>query len=256
MANFLKKIQDFIYKGNLLVSKSKEYQDKCEETLRGVKELLWRDIFIDTVKGYQWYHDKSISLGRWAVGYNYAYVLARVLDEFGPTNILECGLGQSSKIIADYVAFNTETTYDIVEQDQNWVIFFKKNFPLIDRIQIHLRNIIEREVAYTEDGLKSYVYEDFASVVEGKKYGLISIDGPWGSDIYSRIDIIDYIPSILQDDFVIMVDDFERIGEQNMVELLKERLDSNNITYFEGKYVGMKDVCVLVSEKWRFFTTM
>ena len=103
MASLFEKITDFIKKSNLLISKSKEYQDKCDELLRATQELLWRDIFVDTVNGYSWYKNKSISLGRWAIGYNYAYVLARVLDEFKPNNILECGLGQSSKIIADYV---------------------------------------------------------------------------------------------------------------------------------------------------------
>lgn len=109
---------------------------------RIVNELMWRNIFVDTVMGYSWYHDKSISLGRWAIGYNYAYVLIRVLEEFRPTSILECGLGQSSKIIADYVDSDNRVNYDIVEQDQNWVDFFIKNFNLCNRIQVHIRSLI------------------------------------------------------------------------------------------------------------------
>lgn len=255
MANGINKLKDFIIKGNLLVSKSEENQDKFNEALKDIKELLWRDIFVDTVKGYSWYHDKSVSLGRWAIGYNYAYVLARVLDEFKPINILECGLGQSSKIIIDYVFSNKNAFYDIVEQDHDWVDFFVRDFHLNDQVKIHIRNIIEKPCPMQE-GIKSYVYDDFVSVVHGRKYDFISIDGPWGSERYSRIDIVDHIPSMLHKDFVIMVDDFERIGEQDMVGLLKEKLNSNGITFFEGKYTGAKDICVIVSDKWKFFTTM
>ncbi len=255
MAETLKKIKDFVRKSNLLVSRTEEYQNKYDEILKTGKELLWRDIFVDTVKGYTWYHEKSLSLGRWAIGYNYAYILVRVLHELRPNSILECGLGQSSKIIADYVDSNNRAEYDIVEQDREWLDFFKRNCQLNDRTKVHIRNIIEAEFSRGE-GAKTNIYEDFASVVEGKKYALISIDGPWGSDIYSRVDVIEHIPSILQEDFVILVDDFERAGEKNMVRLLKDKLDENGIHYAEAKYSGLKDMCVIASEKWRFLTTL
>lgn len=240
-----------------MVSKSKEQCDKSDEMLRIAKELLWRDIFVDTVKGYTWYHAQSLSLGRWAIGYNYAYVLARVLDEFRPTNILECGLGQSSKIITEYVSANTDVNCDIVEQDQNWVEFFKRNYRPNNRTNIYVKNIVEIDFP-VEEGyhVKAYMYEEFTQIVEEKSYALISIDGPWGSNPYSRVDVIGHIPEILQEEFVIMVDDFERVGERNMVGILKKKLDENQIKYYEGKYVGMKDVCVIVSEKWKFLTTM
>lgn len=248
------KIKDFISKSNLLVSRTKEYQEKLDEMLRISKELLWSDIFSDTVRGYSWYNEKSLSLGRWAIGYNYAYVLARVLEEFRPTNILECGLGQSSKIIVDYVSAYNVTSYDIVEQDKNWVDFFSANANFSERIQFNIRNIIESENRF--GGEKTYIYEDFGSIVTGKKYDLLSIDGPWGSEKYSRIDVLEHIPSILKENFVIMIDDYNRSGEKNMVELLKERLRASNIVYYTGKYEGTKDVCIIVSEDWKFLTTM
>ena len=68
MARITEKLKDVIIKTNFLVSKSKEQCDKSDEMLRIAKELLWRDIFVDTVKGYTWYHAQSLSLGRWAIG--------------------------------------------------------------------------------------------------------------------------------------------------------------------------------------------
>ncbi len=64
MAGFFHKIKDFIYKTNILVSRSKEYYDKQDLELKMTQEMLWRDVFVDTVAGYEWYKKKSISLGR------------------------------------------------------------------------------------------------------------------------------------------------------------------------------------------------
>lgn len=150
MAGITEKIKDLVMKTNFLVSKSKEQHDKSDEMLR-IEELWWRDIFVDTVKGYTWYHDKSLSLGRWAIGYNYAYVLARVLDELKPTDILECGLGQSSKIITDYVSVNSGVNYDIVEQDQNWIDFLRKIIALKIK-QIYMLKILSRPIFLWERG--------------------------------------------------------------------------------------------------------
>ena len=38
------------------------------------------------------------------------------------------------------------------------------------------------------------------------------------------MDIIDIIPNCLEDDFVIFLDDCERIGEKNTIEILEDKL--------------------------------
>jgi len=119
IVNYVKRVVAFF--GNIEL-----YQRSISTTEKISREILWRNIFIDTVQGYEWYKVDTISLGRWAIGYNYAYVLARVLDSIQPSNILEMGLGQSSKIINSF-CMNTKAvkTYDIVEQDNTWIDFFK-----------------------------------------------------------------------------------------------------------------------------------
>lgn len=152
-----------------------------DETNRTTKEILWRNIFIDTVNGYDWYKKKSLSLGRWAIGYNYAYVLVRVLEAIHPKEILECGLGQSSKIINDYVETYSEVLYDIVEHDPEWIDFFCTENQISSKVKINRSDMIEKQYL----GASLYVYKDFGKIVEGKKYTFISIDGPWGGG-YAR----------------------------------------------------------------------
>lgn len=226
-----------------------------EETHKTTQELLWKAIFSDTVKGYSWYDVKSISLGRWAVGYNYLYVLIRILEVMKPNEILELGLGQSSKVLSSYFKNNKcEGFYDIVEQDKEWISFFVQENELnnIKNITIHNRNI--NTINY--EGSDVYVYENLESVVKNKRYSLISIDGPWGSDEHSRIDLLSYITEILQDHFVIIIDDYNRDGEKTMVSSMLKTMEMNNIPYCKGIYTGLKDVCIIASPNYGFLTSL
>ena len=64
---------------------------------RQTKELIWAKIWEDTKKGVDWMENMpGISPGRWAVTYNYLYVITRILNEVRPRSILEFGLGFSS----------------------------------------------------------------------------------------------------------------------------------------------------------------
>lgn len=199
----------------------------------------------------------SLSLGRWAIGYNYAYVLARVLEETSPRRILECGLGQSSALIGAYVEANGDVMFDVVEQDASWAELCKKRFFNSERTQVFVRPIEQKE--YKPGAGKTNVYQDFGNVVAGKKYSLISIDGPWGSDGVSRVDVLEHIPEILADDFVIMCDDCERSGERAMVKMLEEKLKASGIDFASsgfGYYKGEKDIAVIASKGFTFVTTM
>lgn len=217
------------------------------------REILWRGIFHDTVDGLEWYKVKSISPGRWAVGYNYLYVLARVLDSVHPRSILETGLGQSSKMIASYVN-NTSFVdyYDIVEQNEDWIRFFMKNNDFPQKAQIHRNDIIRTEY----EGEPYYYYKDFSCVVKGKKYGLISLDGPWGGTNLSRADIVEHIPDCLEENFVILVDDWERRGEKQMTDRIENALKKANVEYAMGIYSGENDMLLICSKQLEFLTSL
>src|SRR5690554_7298280 len=63
-----------------------------------LQELNWSNVFNNTISDSEWFKNKSISPGRSAVGYPLLYVLYRILNDVKPLNILEFGLGQSTKI--------------------------------------------------------------------------------------------------------------------------------------------------------------
>ncbi len=84
------------------------------------------------------------------------------------------------------------------------------------------------------------------------------IDAPFGGDMkdYARIDVLRCMPQILNKSFIILVDDFNRIGEQNTVKAMENALKESKIDYKTGVYSGVKDTLVICSEDNKFFTSL
>ena len=85
-------------------------------TYRVNNEILWAEIFNSTIQDSLWFKDKSLSPGRWAAGYPFLYALYRTLNEKHPLNILELGMGQTTKLISQYVDYCKGTVdYTVVQ---------------------------------------------------------------------------------------------------------------------------------------------
>ena len=97
---------------------------------RNINELIWANTFHDSIKGCTWIDEENFAInpGRWAVGYNYFYTVFRVLNEFKPKNILELGLGQSTRLIGQYIKTHENCNHDIIEHDAEWIKISKENF--------------------------------------------------------------------------------------------------------------------------------
>lgn len=224
-----------------------------KESARSSKEAVWAHIFSDTIRDSEWLHNKSFSPGRWAIGYPVLYLLYRILDETHPTQILELGLGQSTKMIGQYAKSDSSVQHTVVEHDPEWIAFFSQNFQLSENTNI-VNLPLEKTTYEKISNINSY--HGFSSEFQNKKFGLICIDAPFGSEKLSRIDVLRMLPQILAEDFMIILDDYNRIGEQNTIKEIKKVLDSHNIPYVTGVYSGDKDVIVLASTSLKFVTSM
>ena len=226
-----------------------------EKSKGQLDEILYAENFRAMINSSEWLLDKALNPGRWAIGFPAMYVLYRVLNETKPKSILELGLGQSTKIISQYADWHEGTNHYLVEHDKNWIAAFSKQFRLSK--ETHLINLDCNLSSFKNiEGVRCY--ENFAEEFKGRKFDLIFIDGPLGSDMkyFSRIDVISILPGCLDDNFVIMIDDSERIGEKNTIQEIEKILVANNIRYYKGVYKGIKDVVVIASETWRFSTSM
>lgn len=247
--NEIKELKEQINQNNQEINNLKSQLDLV---LRNTNELVYSNIFHDTIKHSKWF-DAPLSLNLWAIGYNFAYILYRVLDDINPKNILELGLGQSTKITSSYAKYYKNITHDIVEHNKNWIDFFEKNVTISNLSKIHLLENYKRKYNNTELN----AYKEFKKEFKDKKYDLIIIDAPVGGTEYSRMDILDIIPECLNRSFVILLDDCERIGEQRTIQLLEEKLHKNNIEFCTSySFSGRTDVYLCVSKDLEFLCTV
>lgn len=231
------------------------------EDSRFIPDIYWAQVYHDTILGSSWLLDPSISPGgpyRWAVGYNFLYPLYRILNDYHPMHILELGLGQSTKLTAQYTK-QYHARHLVVEHDRDWVKFFEQGW---DRFS-DAGTLLCLTDLQTENyqGAEYLGYQHFEKIpsIMGHSAELILVDGPFGGNgERARRDILKILPDFLSPDFAIMVDDCGRKGEQNLVEELKSLLTKNEIHFSEGKYrAGAGQyVQVLASESWKFATTL
>lgn len=221
-------------------------------------ESVWAHVFNNTISNSIWLKDKSFSPGRWAVGYPYLYVMYRVLNEIHPKRILELGLGQSTKMIAQFAKEFDDVEHVVVEHDKDWCNFFSKSFNLSERTTLQTLDL--QMTDYKKSTL--WTYKDFNKRFTGQSFDFISIDAPFGTvnsskpTVYSRIDIIGLLPEILSPDFVIMIDDTERAGERNTIAEITSILKDNGVEYRVGTYHGAKDCTLICAAHLGFLTSM
>lgn len=255
-------IQNFAKIRDEIQTKCKDISENLERTRRQsiearrhASEAVWAQIFNNTITNSTWLKDKTFSPGRWAVGYPYLYVMYRVLDEARPKHILELGLGQSTRMIAQYAAAFDDVEHIVVEHDQDWIDFFCKDLHMSDRTKI-VRLDLEMQPYKEAEAVR--VYKGFREKFKEHKFDFISIDAPLGSDmnLYSRIDLLNILPQCLLNRFVILIDDFDRIGEQHMKAEVCKILDESNIAYRSGQIVGAKKGAIIASQSLNFYCSM
>lgn len=226
-----------------------------DEALGYIKATYWLQLYNTTIQSSDWLLDKSISPGRWATGGEYLYVLYRLLNDMQPRSILELGLGQSSKLTGQW-AKHAGIPHTIVEHDAEWVEYFSHHFDKFSaNTELTLLPLVERE----KYGDKYFAYDGFADLVQGRRFEVISIDGPFGGDgKASRRDVVELLPDILADDFAIMFDDCGRIGERTTVEETAGLLHSCGVPFEVGFYDGgsYKQTYIITSPHWKWLTTL
>lgn len=66
------------------------------------------------------------------------YLIYRIIQGIRPQNILEFGLGESSKLTLQYAIAYPAVYLNIIEQDPNWLKFFENEMPNVSSyVNIH-----------------------------------------------------------------------------------------------------------------------
>jgi hypothetical protein len=219
------------------------------QSLAHSRELEWASVFHDSIRGRKFLEDLSLNVGRWAGNYSFFYILNRILSDYKPKGILELGLGESSKFISTYLTHYLVASHHIVvEQDQTWIESFSERFTLSERSKIIHCPVIATQVK----GYSTFSYQNFEEKVTDE-FDLFIVDGPFGSDRFSRFDIVGLVEKFEKGkEFILIIDDSHRAGEQDTILELGSVLSKKGIEYFRGDYSGIKQNTVLATGKYKF----
>ncbi len=222
-------------------------------------ELKYAFVFNDSIKNSVWLTKTDFSLVNSAANYSFMYSLFRILNDAEPKNILELGLGQTTKLTSQYANHFDNVKLTVLESDYDWIEIFSQNLDISDRI-----NIVKLdEETFEYKNTINVRFKNIEKVVGDEKYDLIIIDapngflkGPDGNILleYSRTNIWQLIPNNLEDDFIIIIDDYERAGEKNTMGHAKELLKENDIELYTYTCKGLKSQHAIFTEKYRFIS--
>jgi hypothetical protein len=158
-------------------------------------------------------------------------------------------------MIGQYAAAFEDVVHSVVEHDPEWIAFFQHDFELSPSSRVVQ---LDREMVPYKDEEEVRTFAGFAEAFAEKKFDFICIDAPLGGDMkdYARIDVLKLLPDCLMDDFIILLDDTNRIGETHTLEEVAIALQKAGIEYHVGHYEGDKKTSVICSSSMKFFSSM
>tara|TARA_R110000868_G_scaffold360908_1_gene622955 strand:+ start:3949 stop:4674 length:726 start_codon:yes stop_codon:yes gene_type:complete len=230
-----------------------EFREKHKKEISLLRELDWANTYHDSIRGKVWLETLPLNIGRWAGNYTFFYVLNRVLSDYKPNTILEFGLGESTKFISSYLEnMLFQSKHLVIEHDDNW----KETFLKINKVSHRTKITI---VPMREDVINNHIincYEDLKSKID-LKYDLYVIDGPFGSPNFSRFDIVNLMSDFNEkDEFIVIFDDYNRLGEKETVNEIIDVLMNKNIKVFTASYEGSKSTMIITTTKYKYLITL
>ena len=270
--NSQKKVNDSISdKNGDLVSNSKDklisMQDKVfsindvqNKSLELIfSELKYGLLFENSIKSSKWLRNKNFSLINSDSNFSFMYILYQILDKIKPENILEFSLGQTTKLTTQYVTSNKRSKLTVIDSNQDWIDIFSNSLTLSDNVHIAFCDLELFKFKSTEN----YRYKNILGIVEDTKFDLIIINGPQGflsaSDVlmkYPKIDVLNLIDDNLNDDFIIIMDNYNRHGEKNTIKELKKLLNEKNLRFYTYEVLGLTEQCVICTENNKFINEL
>jgi hypothetical protein len=173
-----------------------------------------------------------------AASYSLMYFLARVLSELPVRRIVELGSGQSSVLI-DRIR-QADGWHRAFEQSAIWAARVKGVAP---RCDVRTCQVVPK----VRDGVP---YDGFDGL-EVADFDLLVVDGPVGTDRYSRFDCVELVLRNQASDFIVVIDDAGRPGEQETVQELLQALQQRGVDFKLNYLVGRTTQAVLTTPLFR-----
>lgn len=231
-----RKYHRLIEKNNLILN-----IEKKEKLI--FKEILYIELFKTLRSELGWLKTEIIPIGG-AIDFKLAYLLLRLLKDFKFKKIIEFGAGQSTYIIHDYLSVNNINAFTI-ENNKFWYSKIQKEIKNRNHQVIHSELL---EIKNTE--LDNFYWYNSNDLPKNNRFDFFLIDGPLGTKKYSRVGFIDFFLENKSTDFIIVMDDLQRVGELQTFIFLLKKLETKNIKYHYKLIHGFKSLGIIFTSKY------
>lgn len=177
-----------------------------------------------------------------AANYSLLYLILRIAFEFHPASVLDIGAGQSSILWSRLLKAGTVRRVLTVEDNAEWASVIGPRL----ETQLMLSPLATEDVAGRT--IETYDWKEIAS--QGP-YDVIVCDGPWGVPRYSRFGVLNVVDDTLPEDFIIVLDDAERPGEQDTEAAIVSRLDELKRSFRHGHTIARKRQAIIAGGQYR-----
>ena len=169
---------------------------------------------------------------------------------------MELGLGQITKMTTQYALSNKKSKLTVIDNNQDWIDIFSNSLMLSENTQM---SFCDLEVFEHDSSLYSR-YNGVLDIVKDNKFDLIIINGPQGffscaEDVSmecSKTNILDLIDNNLNDEFIVIMNDYNRVGEKNTVEKVKKLLNNNNKMFHTYNVGGLTEQFIICTVQNKF----
>lgn len=173
--------------------------------------------------------------------YSLLYLVARIVADLPISNVLELGVGATTKIIHH---FSTARNFRHVAVDDSpdWANrmsqMLEMPVTLLPRMECEFRGVTCQKY-------------DISSLHPNDRFDFIVVDGPAGSKRYSRMAAIELVRDRLMDDFILLFDDSNRPGETETISECRSILAERKIETFEHHVSAISTQTLIVTNKFK-----
>ena len=199
-------------------------------------EQIYQGIFIQQCRAFG-VNEVFYPVGA-AASYSLMYLLTRVLTELPAHRVIELGSGQTTALI-DRLR-KSEGSHVAYDQSELWVNTVAGR---VTRCSLQFSEL-------TSSTFEGTAYQGYAKL-QKTDFDLLLVDGPNGTAQNSRFDCIPLVAANQSNEFIVIIDDASRPGEQDTVRRLSQLLAKKGIDYKLNYLSGRTTQAVFTTPKFR-----
>lgn len=196
----------------------------------GALEQVHQRSYLELARRTPWLNDVPLaSTGGGTASFSLLFVLLSILRDAGIAAVLELGVGHSTRLFAQW-ALAAHGTVLSVEHDRLW----------LERVAVGSPGITATHAPLTATVVAGRHIRWYDTPRPQARFDLLLVDGPpsWSRPRrFDRLGILEWLPEVLADEFILVVDDASRPGERLLVRQLERCLER------AGRHAACRTVC-------------